>query len=308
MARAKFIPNESGTNTFVEGTTNVSGCVVLSGIQSTEATVELLEKTGYVTPNGSLVPEPRKLQIAPNITTHTEFKFAEGGAIQAKFTYKGLTTWEGKEVKSDTFVAYQTLTGTNPKTRSAAPPSRTKPPAKKTTKRRRATTPLGLLHGQTAKYPSGDLFDFSSAWTVWAGDCSANKETVASPGGLVVSGKRRWSKCPSPSRNSRSSKAPARANRKPPSKKASNRPKPAFPRSDHQHRLRRGRRPAQLHGPAVRPPAEETLPGSTKGGQLESRSSRPANSRSASSTRRKKDLHGLLRKQDRHARGTRRST
>ena len=91
-----------------------SGCVVLSGIQSTSATVEILEKTGFVTLNGNLAPKPAPLSIAPNVTVHQQFKFAEAGAIRAEFTYRGATTWEGKEVKSDTFVVGNALMGTRP--------------------------------------------------------------------------------------------------------------------------------------------------------------------------------------------------
>ncbi len=188
VARAKFIPNESGSTTSVEGVTGSAGCVVLSGIQSTEATVEILEKTGFVTPNGNLVPKPVTLTIAPNITVHQQFKYAEAGRIQAKFTYKGESSWEGKTVTSDTFVAGNSLMGTKPEyevgsTNITATASGEEPFEAKT-----STYAASALTAAFPKYPRGDLFPFASAWSVWAGDCSANKEAVAEPGATVSSG------------------------------------------------------------------------------------------------------------------------
>jgi Tfp pilus assembly protein PilV len=193
-ARAKFIPNESGSTTYIEGTTGASGCVVLSGIQATEATVEILEKTGFVTPSGALAIKPKTLTIAPNITTHYVVTYAEGGAVQAKFTYNKETTWEGKEVTWDTFVV------ANPEKMETAPEYQVgstffKYESSGEEKYKALTGSYGNSGSYTAKgskYPHGDLFPFSNAWTAYAGDCSANKPATepveAKPGPIVTSG------------------------------------------------------------------------------------------------------------------------
>ena len=121
-ARAEFIPNEAGTYNTVEGTTGTAGCVVLTGIQATSATVEIVEKPGYVTPAGALKIKPKTLTIAPNVTTHYTVQYAEAGRIGAQFTYEGATTYGGKEVKSDTFVAYNNKMGIKPELRTRLQP------------------------------------------------------------------------------------------------------------------------------------------------------------------------------------------
>ncbi len=105
-AKATFIPVESGSYNTVEGVTSSTGCVVLTGLQTTSATVEIVEKTGYVTPSGALKVPNKELSVAPNMTTHDEVQYAEAGRIAADFTYEGETSWEGHEVKGDTFVAF----------------------------------------------------------------------------------------------------------------------------------------------------------------------------------------------------------
>ena len=102
---AKYIPVEAGSPASAEGTTGSGGCVVFTAIPSTLATVEIAEKLGFVTTSGALIPS-KKLTLAPNITTHDPVTYAEGGGLTAQFTYKGETTWEGKEVRGDTFVVY----------------------------------------------------------------------------------------------------------------------------------------------------------------------------------------------------------
>lgn len=203
-ARAKFIPNESGSYTTVEGTTSSAGCVVLSGIQSTEATVEILQKTGYVTPSGALVPPAKALTIAPNYTSHYVVAYAEAGAIQAKFVYKGSTSWEGKTVKSDTFVA------ANSEKMETAPEyevgstvinstgSGEEPYVALTGSYSNAGTKPEPFTAKFPKYPNGDLFPFASAWTVFAGDCPANNTTAEdlASGAVVTSGNSRLVEIP----------------------------------------------------------------------------------------------------------------
>jgi Tfp pilus assembly protein PilV len=196
-ARAKFIPNESGAEAWVEGTTGPSGCIVLSGIQSTEAKVEILEKTGFVTPNGNLAPKPVSLPIAPNVTVHQQFQFAEAGAIRAEFTYKGATSWEGKEVKSDTFVAGNALVSTKPEQEVGSTSIVTQTGGEEPYEALTGTyAPSASYTAKASKYPLGDLFPFATAWSVWSGDCSANKEAVAEPGAIVTSGNTTTAKVP----------------------------------------------------------------------------------------------------------------
>jgi Tfp pilus assembly protein PilV len=212
-AKATFLPVESGSFTTVEGTTGTGGCVVLAGIQSTKATVEIVEKTGYVTPSGKLKVPPKEMTIAPNITTHDAVQYAEAGRIEARFTYKGETTWEGKEVVGDTFVAGQkgglqvkpeyepgsiffkkAATGEEEylpyaaKALESATPSQSpyiyKPTASTAT---------------ASKFPNGDLFAFKEGWEVYGGDCSNNNlgaEARAEPLPVVKEGEATLAKVP----------------------------------------------------------------------------------------------------------------
>jgi Tfp pilus assembly protein PilV len=201
-AKATFIPVESGSYNTVEGTTGGAGCVVLTGIQATKATVEIVEKTGYVTPAGLLKVPPKELTIAPNITTHYAVQYAEAGRIEARFTYKGETTWEGKEVVGDTFIAGQKgglqvkpeyepgatfftyeKTGEEDYAPVAAKALSTATPSQAPYLYKEAAwTAAG------SKFPRGDLFPFKEPWEVYAGDCPANNLVVAEPGPVVKEG------------------------------------------------------------------------------------------------------------------------
>lgn len=185
-ARATFVPVESGTSNTVEGTTSAAGCVVLTGLQSTEATVEILEKTGYVTPSGALKPEPKTLAIAPNLTTHYEVLYAEAGQVSATYTYKGETSWLGKQVKGDTFVVGNTKMEVAPKYEIGSTQFASCEGSEEQSK---ATTGVYGAVAETAvcsKYPHGDLFPFSTAWIAYAGDCTANKTAESEVGGVLV--------------------------------------------------------------------------------------------------------------------------
>ena len=203
-AKATFIPFESGSYNTVEGTTGSAGCVVLTGIQSTSATIEIVEKTGYVTASGALKVPPKETAIAPNITTHYQVLYAQAGRIAARFTYKGETTWEGKEVVGDTFVAYEKEIGIKPEYETGATTFKYEATAEEkflplTAKALASATPSQKPYlyqpiaftAASAKYPNGDLFPFKEKWIVYAGDCSANntsEEARAKPGPAVKSG------------------------------------------------------------------------------------------------------------------------
>src|SRR5487761_2473562 len=184
-ARAKFIPNEAGSYNTVEGTTGTAGCIVLTGIQATTATVEIVEKTGYVTPAGALKVEPKPLTIAPNITTHDTVEYAPAGRIAAQYTYEGATSYGGKDVKGDTFVAFNPGLGSKPEFEAGSTSFEFKATGTsgeilEELYRPLTSTSAGTGYAATAytaagsKYPTGRLFPFKGAWTVFAGDCAAN--------------------------------------------------------------------------------------------------------------------------------------
>jgi Tfp pilus assembly protein PilV len=174
-AKAVFIPVESGSYNTIEGTTGASGCVVLTGIQSTKATIEIVEKLGYVTPSGALKVPPKELSIAPNITTHYAVKYAEGGRIAARFTYKGETSWEGKEVTSDTFVAaYNGGMGTEPEYETGSTAFEYQKTGEELFKPLTGSFLNTAYTAAGSRYPTGDLFPFKEKWLVYPGDCAAN--------------------------------------------------------------------------------------------------------------------------------------
>ncbi len=178
-ARAEFIPNEAGSYNTVEGTTSSAGCVVLTGIQATSAKVYIVEKAGYVTPTGALSVKPKELTIAPNITTHYAVQYAEAGRIEAKFTYEGATSYLSKEVKSDTFVAFNTETGIKPEYELGSTAFQWKAELEEPYLAKTGTYAASAATAIGSKYPTGRLFDFKGPWTVYAGDCPANKVTTA---------------------------------------------------------------------------------------------------------------------------------
>jgi len=189
-ARAEFIPNEAGSYNTVEGTTSSSGCVVLTGIQATSAKIEIVEKPGFVTRWGALKVKPKELTIAPNVTTHYQVEYAEAGRIEAQFTYKEGTTFEGKEVKSDTFVAYNNGTGIKPEYEvgSTAFTYQTTGPEASEEFYRALTGSYAPISYTAAgsKYSVGRLFPLKG-WIVYAGDCPANNVAkTPEVGGVVV--------------------------------------------------------------------------------------------------------------------------
>jgi len=193
---ARFVPVGSGTAAAAEGTTSSNGCVILTGLAATTATVEIVEKLYYVTTGGDLKYPTKEVTIAPNITTQYPVTYTEGGRITAEFSYKGSTSWEGKPVTGDTFVVANSKipAGDQPfqvgstafeyessgeQNYLALPGSTTGNWATSATT---ATAP---------KYARGDLFPFPQNWTVYAGDCPKNdtgSEAEVEGGAKVVSG------------------------------------------------------------------------------------------------------------------------
>jgi len=176
----KYTAVEAEGPTTVEGTTGAAGCSVFGGIPATTAKVEATPPLGYVTLAGSIKLPEAEVTIAPNITTHKIYTVAEGGAVKAEFLWKELSSFEGKEVKGETFVAFNNKTLVAPYfiLGNAGSPGAfeyegggeerytaqlNKPAAV-------GTTPKGV------NYPKGDLFPFpgTGKWLVYAGDCPKN--------------------------------------------------------------------------------------------------------------------------------------
>jgi hypothetical protein len=183
-AKASFVPVEGGGTASEEGTTGAAGCVVLSGIPSTKATVEIPEIPGFVTNSDGLVfPTKEGVAIAPNYTVHYPVTYDRGGKIEGRFTYKGLETFErepGKveKVTGDTFVTYNSKLVGEPKWQVGSTAFEYKAQAEEP-KEPYKSAPTGYaVAGFTAtgsKYPKGDLFPFSSqSWETYAGDCPKN--------------------------------------------------------------------------------------------------------------------------------------
>jgi Tfp pilus assembly protein PilV len=202
-AIATFIPVGSGATATAEGTTGSAGCITMTGLATTSATVEIAEKPYFVTTNGNLKYPTQEVSIAPNITTPYLVTYAEGGRITGEFTYKGSTTAtvEGKTVPvtSDTFVVenpkipagnstfqtgstkfeYEAGGEQNYQAVAATWNGTAWVPEKYASTATTATAP---------KYLSGDLFPFTQAWSAYDGDCPKNNvgTEAALPAGVKV--------------------------------------------------------------------------------------------------------------------------
>jgi Tfp pilus assembly protein PilV len=189
-ATITYYANGSSTASTLSGTTEATGCVVFAGVPATAATVEVSEKTGFVTPAGETKWPVREVSIAPNYTTHDPITFNEGGAIQAEFTYGGATTRThpknassetiAENVTSDGFVVYNELMASPPEF-EVATAEHTTTAGLYTPSFGKATSTSWLSAFTTpaeGKYPQGNLFPFptgtSGAWKVYAGACTAN--------------------------------------------------------------------------------------------------------------------------------------
>ena len=201
----KYTPTESGSVVTREGATSAAGCVVFGSIRATSVVLEIEEKLNFVTPAGTLKVPPTEVVIAPNITTHHQVIYNEGGAIEAKFTYEGKTVAKGKTVAGDTFVATNTGLTAVPHLELGA----TRFSYQVGGEEEYTAIPGGTIVGGLAvpyappstsktatgvKYAQGDLFPFPKPWFVFAGDCAENnaatvtKEKVLNGTGVVKPG------------------------------------------------------------------------------------------------------------------------
>ncbi len=165
-------------------TTGASGCVIYSAIPATTANLEAY-KLGYVTPSGEHRVLAKGISIAPNVITHYHVYLGAGGAITANFAYKGAPA------KGDTFVAFNNKMGVNPEFEVGS--TRFAFNSEEEYEALTGTTTEGYAEKATTAvkspyYPTGDLFPFTSAWTVYAGDCTENNPAKygVTPGEAIV--------------------------------------------------------------------------------------------------------------------------
>jgi Tfp pilus assembly protein PilV len=165
-----FTPVNSTTQESREGTTNSAGCVVFGDIEATAATVEIREKAGFVTPNGSLKVPAKEVTLAPNLTVHDPVTYDQGGAITADFT------WEGKSVAGDTFVAFNTAMAESPDFQLGAHLFTYESGGEENYSAETGKYATSTTTAMGARYSTGDLFPFlePSRWLVYSGDCVAN--------------------------------------------------------------------------------------------------------------------------------------
>ncbi len=164
-----------------ESTTGEAGCVIFGGIPATRVNVEAFKVGDVTEETGAIRKDFPELLVVPNLTTQVPVKLNQGAAITAEFTH------EGKAATGDTFVASNSKLEPAPdfelgSTRfgpfgkegqyEALPGEIEAVPGKSYAAT--ATTPISSVY-----YPSGDLFPYEGAWTVYAGDCAENNPEVA---------------------------------------------------------------------------------------------------------------------------------
>ncbi len=182
-----YIPAGGTASVTEEAITGVEGCVVFVGIPATTATVEIREKQNFVTPSGAPKVPTRELTIAPNNTTHYPVTYYEGGKLNGIFKYKGSTTYENPETKNvenvtgDSFVAFNEKINQLPdfevgSSLVAGVPAFEYEAAgeEKYAALTGKYTEKGASTPAAPNYQTGDLFPFSTAWPVYAGDCPKN--------------------------------------------------------------------------------------------------------------------------------------
>ena len=165
-----FTPVNSTTPETREGTTNSAGCVVFGDIEATSATVEIAEKSGFVTTSGTFKVPPKEVTLAPNITVHDAVTYDQGGAIKANFT------WKGESATGDSFVVANGSLPPEPQFQVGANLFSYEGTGEE---HYQAETGKYASSATTAKgnrYSTGDLFPFlePNRWAVYSGDCPAN--------------------------------------------------------------------------------------------------------------------------------------
>lgn len=176
---------ETGTPIKLEGTTASQGCVFFTGIRATAATVEIAEKSRFVTPSGALKVPSQEVSIAPDITTRDAVTYDAGGAIAANFAYEGKTEYASKKVTGDTFVVANTEMGLAPELEvGTAGTFSYESGGEEHYTAKTGTYATSGVTAQGGHYEHGDLFPFPSAWAVYAGDCAANNPAIVTKGAV----------------------------------------------------------------------------------------------------------------------------
>jgi type II secretory pathway pseudopilin PulG len=165
-----FRPVNSITTETREGTTNAAGCVVFGDIESSSATVEIKEKSGFVTTSGTLKVPSKEILLAPNITVHDEVVYDQGGAIKANFT------WEGKSVTGDNFVVFNNSLPATPKYEVGANLFSYESAGEEHYSAETGKYGSSATTAKGTRYSTGDLFPFllPNEWLAYSGDCIAN--------------------------------------------------------------------------------------------------------------------------------------
>jgi Tfp pilus assembly protein PilV len=149
-ATVKTVPtaNASSKTDELAASSSSAGCAFFTSLTSDLVNIAV-SKPGYITTTGASVWEANDVVLAPNVITRKQAPFGEAGMIEALFTNAVHTG-----AKSDTFVAYNSeYLGNSSKV---------------------------LLGGKKGEYLSkaatkSEAYPFSKRWTVYAGDCTADK-------------------------------------------------------------------------------------------------------------------------------------
>ena len=181
---ATYIPAGSLVANTLTAVTGSAGCVVFSSLPATKATVEIKQKSNYVTTNGLVKYPPKEVTMAPNITTHDVVTYNEGGRIAGNFTYEGKSgeiLHEGRKetVTGDTFVAFNSSLPAEPHFELGSTLFEYELGGEQPYKGLTGTYAASATTPIAAQYAMGDLFPFPGAWQVYGGDClKDNIETV----------------------------------------------------------------------------------------------------------------------------------
>jgi len=169
-ALVTFTPVSSTTPETREGTTNNAGCVVFGDIEATSASVEIKEKSGFVTPSGTLKWPTKEVTLAPNITVHYPVTYDQGGAIKANFT------WKGESVTGDSFVVVNGSMPPEPKFQVGANLFSYEGTGEEHYAAETGKYASSATTAKGTRYSTGDLFPFlePNKWAVYPGDCLAN--------------------------------------------------------------------------------------------------------------------------------------
>jgi Tfp pilus assembly protein PilV len=181
-----YFPAESKTSNTLTATTGAAGCVVFTGLPTTKATIAIQQKANFVTTSGLLkYPTKENFALAPNVTTHDEVVYDEGGRVTGEFSWKGNTGEAApyghtETITGDTFVAFNSSLPPEPHFEVGSSSFKYESGGEEPYKALTGTYAAAASTPAATLYLSGDLFPFSGPWQVYGGDCPKdnNIETV----------------------------------------------------------------------------------------------------------------------------------